>query len=123
MSENNFQFYDRFLSETLPEDCKENLRSFYACKVAHNQALADENGMDSLEEYNKKPISRTEGCKDTWESFYLCREQYLERLITLNNYAVAKGENTLLGKFIDYESVKQDGLNNLTKNNFGLNKF
>ena len=123
MSEENFQFYDRFLSETLPEECKEKLKSFYACKVAHNQGLADENGMDSMAAYNKKPISRTEGCKDTWESFYLCREQFIGRLALLNNYAISKGENTLLDKLIDVDSIKQDGMNNLTTNNFGLNKF
>ena len=123
MSENNFQFYDRFLSETLPEECTENLKSFYACKVAHNQGLADEGGMDSINSYNKKPLSRTEGCKDTWESFYLCREKFIGRLVLLNNYAVSKGENTLLGKFVDVESMKQEYLNNLTTNNFGLNKF
>ncbi len=123
MSENNFQFFDRYLSETLPEDCKEKLKSFYACKIAHNQGIADEKGIEYMADYNKNPLSRTEGCKDTWESFYLCREQYLERLVILNNYAVSKGENTLLGKLVDIDSIKQDGLNNLTRNNFGFNKF
>ncbi len=123
MSEQNFNFFDRHLSENLPEECTEKLKSFYACKIAHNQALADESGADSLVKYNEKPLSRTEGCKDTWESFYLCREQFVERLVMLNNYAILKGDNTLLGKYVFTENVKQDGAVNITHNNFGLNKF
>ena len=123
MSEQNFKFFDRYLSENLPEECTEKLKSFYACKVAHNQALEEENGQDSLQKYNEKPLSRTEGCKDTWESFYLCREQFVDRLVMLNNYAILKGDNTMLGKYVFTENVKQDGAVNFTHYNFGLNKF
>ncbi len=123
MSENNFKFYDRFLNESLPDDCTEKLKSFYACKIAHNQALVDENGKEHIETYNKNPLSRTEGCKDTWESFYLCREQFLNKFILLNNFAVLKGENTLLGKYVHIDKIKLDGEVNLTHYNFGLNKF
>lgn len=123
MSENTTKLFDRHLSENLPEECTEKLKSFYACKIAHNQALVDENGQDYITKYNEKPLSRTEGCKDTWESFYLCREQFIERLVMLNNYALMKGDNTMLGKYVFTENVKQDGADNFTKYNLGLNKF
>jgi hypothetical protein len=123
MSENNFKFFDRYLSENLPEECTEKLKSFYSCKIAHNQALIEENGQDYLAKYNEKPLSRTEGCKDTWESFYVCRQQFIDKLIMLNNYAVLKGDQTMLGKYVFSENIKQDGAVNFTHNNFGLNKF
>lgn len=123
MSENNFKYFDRFLIESLPEECSEKLKSFYACKIAHNNALQDENGEDYIKNYNAKPLSRTEGCKDSWESFYLCREQFIDKLIVLNNFAILKGDNSFLGKYVIIEQVKQDATSNLTNYNFGLNKF
>jgi hypothetical protein len=123
MSENTFVYFDRHLSESLPEECTEKLKSFYACKVANNQALLEEGGEDGLNNYIKKPLSRTEGCKDTWESFYLCREQFIDKLITLNNYAVSQGDNSFLGKSVLTEMVKQNADQNLTHYNLGLNKF
>jgi len=123
MSENTFNYIDRYLSESLPEECTEKLKSFYSCKIAHNQALLEESGHDGLDKYLEKPLSRTEGCKDTWESFYLCREQFIERLIVLNNYAVSKGDSSFLGKQVFTENVKQDSSVNFTNYNFGLNKF
>lgn len=123
MSETNFTYFDRFLNESLPTECHEKLKSFYACKISHNQGLLEQNDEEFMKKYLLKPSSRTEGCQDSWDSFHLCREQFLQRFVLLNNYAITKGEKTLLGKLVQTKDLNIENYNNLTFNKLEINKF
>src|SRR5690349_17057650 len=120
MSEDQLKEHFDKLAGELPEECVELLKSFYHCKVNHDEELFKDKDAEFIKNYQFEPFSRVEGCKTTWDKFYKCKENFTWKYINMKNY-VAKIE----GRTPPYnkELIKQDLEQNLTKYNFGLYKF
>ena len=96
------------LQRDLPEECIMKRRQFEACKLSVDPVDLNE------------PLSRTKGCRNHWLEYDLCVNNFNERYMTLKNIE-AKFEGRQLPFNLkeerDYKRM------NLTKDNFGLDKF
>jgi hypothetical protein len=108
------------LKGSMPEECYNAFKRFNACKFNHDKEKYKELKFVKFEEYQTYALSRVDGCKNEYAKFNKCREDFFWRYIDLKNY-VAEIE----GRPLPYNkrALKADLKENLTKYNFGLNKF
>jgi hypothetical protein len=120
MSEDQIRDHFNQLSGELPEECVELLKSFYNCKLKHDDELFKDKDAAFINNYQFEPFSRVEGCKNIWDKFHKCKEDFTWRYINMKNY-VAQVEAQIPP--YNKEAIKADLKENLTEYNFGLYKF
>ncbi len=102
------EFLENYQKE-LPSDCITKRKQFEACK----QSVDPEYTLN-------KPLSRTKGCREQYNEYDTCVKEFNERYMKLKNLvAEIEGEQ----KPFDIEQERNFQKRNLTKFNFGLNKF
>jgi hypothetical protein len=120
MSENQIQNHFKQLEGELPGECVELLKSFYNCKLKHDEEFFKDKDAAFIRDYQYQPFARVEGCKTTWDKFQKCKEDFTWRYIDMKNYvAQVEGKTPPFNK----EAIKQDLKENLTTYNYGLYKF
>jgi hypothetical protein len=96
-------------SKELPLDCINRRKQFEACK----QSVDPEFILN-------KPLSRTKGCREHFNAFNNCVDEFNHRYMKLKNLVAE-----INGEQAPFDITKEQNYNrrNLTKFNFGLNKF
>jgi len=98
------------LRKELPEECIESRKKFEACKLS----------VDPDFTLNNLPLSRTKGCRNQFLEYSSCVGQFQERYWRMKNLAASiQGEK----EPFDIEKERNSLKYNLTKNNYGLDKF
>ena len=108
------------LSKELPEDCILKFKRFTACKFKFDNDFEEKEGYSKFKEFKEQPVSRVKGCLNEWNSYFRCTQEFMWRYIDLKNY-VAEIEGVPLP--YNKKEIKRDLQKNLSKYNYGLNKF
>ncbi len=111
--------YESELNSRMPENCVALFKRFTLCKLDHDESILKTKGRVFYTEYQTEPYAAVDGCKNEYSAYNQCYEDFKERFYDLKNY-VASLNNQAMPFDKDFE---RDRKKNMTKYNFGLNKF